>query len=652
MRTTPPPPPRRVLVVDDDPTVTEVVSGYLDRSGFTVDLAADGVTALERAHAAPPDLVVLDLMLPGLDGLQVCRRLRAERPVPVVMLTARGDEEDRVLGLEVGADDYVTKPFSPRELVLRVESVLRRAAAPPAGGALLGGGGITLDPAARAASDARGTLTLTLREFDLLAHFLRHPGRAFSRQELMSDVWGWDFGDLSTVTVHVRRLRHKIETDPAHPLLITTVWGVGYRFDDSAPGGDGGSGANGSARSGEAGSPVSDLLLIVLYAALGAAAVGLAGLLALVALRRRSMAVSLAVLTAVAVGSMLAGTLSVAWAMLLNKHDLGVVTTVCAMAAASATVSALLLGRWVIRGHRALEQAARALGEAGDGGAGAGSGPAGGARPPAAGGGPGGGGSGFVEPVIPMPAELASLSRQLADTSARLAVSRERERALESSRRELVAWISHDLRSPLAGLRAMAEALEDGIADDPARYHRRMRGEVERLSDMVGDLFELSRIQAGSLNLSRSRMSVYDLVSDAIAGADALAAERGVQLADDGVERVPVEVDGREMARVLANLLTNAIHRTPADGTVAVSARGDEDGVVLTVTDTCGGIPADDLPRVFDTGWRGTDARTPPGGAGLGLAIVPGIVEAHQGRASVRNVPGGCRFEVTLPAAP
>lgn len=376
-----------------------------------------------------------------------------------------------------------------------------------------------------------------------------------------------------------------------------------------------------------------DLLLIALYAALGAAAVGLAGALALRALRRRSVAVSLAVLTSVAVGSMLAGTLSVAWAMFLNRHDLGVVTTVCAVAAVTATGTALLLGRWVIGGHRALAQAARTLGD-GDGTASED------ARP-----------GGFVRPASPMPAELNALSDQLAETSAKLAASRDRERALEESRRELVAWISHDLRSPLAGLRAMAEALEDGMAEDPARYHRRIRSEVERLSGMVGDLFELSRIQAGSLALSPTRISAYDLVSDAIAGAGPLAAERGVRLADEGVEAVPLRVDGKEMTRVLANLLVNAIHRTPSDGTVAVAARSEDGAVVLSVTDSCGGIPADDLPRVFDTGWRGTDARTPPGGAGLGLAIVRGIVEAHEGRAAVRNVPGGCRFEITLPTA-
>lgn len=222
--------------MDDDPTVSEVVAGYLDRAGFAVDVAADGPTAVARASARPPDLVVLDLMLPGMDGLEVCRRLRAAGPLPVVMLTARGDEEDRVLGLEVGADDYVTKPFSPRELVLRVESVLRRTGAPPAALAeaaqpWLRAGPLALDPTARRATRDGTELALTTREFDLLEYFMRHPGQATSREQLMQRVWGWEFGDLSTVTVHVRRLRGKVEEDPARPRLISTVWGLGYRFD-------------------------------------------------------------------------------------------------------------------------------------------------------------------------------------------------------------------------------------------------------------------------------------------------------------------------------------------------------------------------------------------------------------------------------------
>jgi DNA-binding response OmpR family regulator len=223
-----------ILVVDDDPTVAEVVTGYLERAGFAVDRAADGPQALRLAADRSPALVVLDLMLPGMDGLEVCRRLRSRGPVPVIMLTARGDEDDRILGLEVGADDYVTKPFSPRELVLRVESVLRRSRSEQPAGPELSSGGLTLDPAAhRARKDGRPR-SLTLREFDLLAHLMRHSGRAIAREKLMHDVWGWEFGDLSTVTVHVRRLRGKIEDDPARPRLIQTVWGVGYRFDAHA----------------------------------------------------------------------------------------------------------------------------------------------------------------------------------------------------------------------------------------------------------------------------------------------------------------------------------------------------------------------------------------------------------------------------------
>lgn len=230
---------KRVLVVDDDPTVSEVVAGYLTRAGFDVDVAADGPSAVARAMAQPPELVVLDLMLPGMDGLEVCLRIRETGPLPVIRLTARGDEEDRILGLEVGADDYVTKPFSPRELVLRVESVLRRAGALAAAQSApsvprltgLGAGPLTLDPTARRATRHGQELALTIREFDLLEFFLRDPGRATSREELMRRVWGWEFGDLSTVTVHVRRLREKIEDDPARPRLINTVWGVGYRFD-------------------------------------------------------------------------------------------------------------------------------------------------------------------------------------------------------------------------------------------------------------------------------------------------------------------------------------------------------------------------------------------------------------------------------------
>ncbi|MDP9497817.1 MAG: response regulator transcription factor [Actinomycetota bacterium] len=228
----------RVLVVEDDPTVAEVVSSYLRRAGFQVDCAADGHAALAAATPELPDLVVLDLMLPGIDGLEVCRRLRRRGPIPVIMLTALGEENERVVGLEVGADDYVSKPFSPRELVLRVGSVLRRTRGASVRGLqeqrTLRGGGVELDVAAHRASKNGEELSLTSREFDLLAFLLAHPGEALTRSELMQRVWGWSFGDQSTVTVHVRRLREKIEDNPTAPRLIRTVWGTGYRLDPSA----------------------------------------------------------------------------------------------------------------------------------------------------------------------------------------------------------------------------------------------------------------------------------------------------------------------------------------------------------------------------------------------------------------------------------
>jgi DNA-binding response OmpR family regulator len=222
-----------VLVVDDDVLVREVVGRYLGRAGYQVTVAGDGQQALRAAEVAPPDLVVLDLMLPGLPGLEVCRQLRVAGPVPVVMLTALGEEEDRILGLEMGADDYITKPFSPRELVLRVGSVLRRArsAQPVVQVPPVIDGDLVVDIAARRATLGGRELALTVREFDLLAFLIQHPDRAFTRSELLEQVWGWTFGDHSTVTVHVRRLREKVEVDATAPRRIATVWGVGYRYD-------------------------------------------------------------------------------------------------------------------------------------------------------------------------------------------------------------------------------------------------------------------------------------------------------------------------------------------------------------------------------------------------------------------------------------
>jgi len=273
--------------------------------------------------------------------------------------------------------------------------------------------------------------------------------------------------------------------------------------------------------------------------------------------------------------------------MFLSTHDLGVVLVVCAVAGAVAFTTGLVLARQV----RTVDEQARAVAE-------------------------------------------------------RQARAEEGER----TRRELVAWVSHDLRTPLAGLRAMAEALEDGVATDAARYHRQMRLEVERLSGMVDDLFELSRLQSGSLELVMTNVALQDVVGDVLDAAEPLARARGVQLSASA-EPVGVLADGRELTRALSNLVTNAIRHTPDDGAVTVAARRDHGWAVLSVTDSCGGIDENNLERLFDVGWRGTTARTPrpDDGAGLGLPIVRSIAEAHDGRVDVANVPGGCRFDVRLP---
>ncbi len=224
----------RVLVVDDERTVTEVVERYLLREGFEVAVAGDGAAALRLARVWGPDLMILDLRLPGLDGLEVCRRLRQHTRLPIIMLTSRSEETDRVVGLELGADDYVVKPFSPRELVARVKSVLRRASADPrqdAGGTLWFDG-VAINPLTRTVNVNGAAVQLTAKEFDLLFHLALHRGQVFTRSQLMDQVWDYEYAaDPSTVTVHIRRLREKVESDPVRPRLIKTVWGVGYKFE-------------------------------------------------------------------------------------------------------------------------------------------------------------------------------------------------------------------------------------------------------------------------------------------------------------------------------------------------------------------------------------------------------------------------------------
>ncbi|NDU75579.1 two-component sensor histidine kinase [Actinomadura sp. DSM 109109] len=366
--------------------------------------------------------------------------------------------------------------------------------------------------------------------------------------------------------------------------------------------------------------PFQDLLWVVFYASLAALAVAAVALAALHALRGRSVGVQLAVVGAATVLATISGILVISLLMLLNDHDRSVVLAVVTSAGVVAMGVSVLLGRRLAAANRTLVEAVRA--------------------------------DRFRPPAARLPAELAELSRELGAAYDRLAAAHAREQALEASRRELVAWVSHDLRTPLAGLRAMAEALEDEVVADEEtirRYHGRIRVEVERLTEMVDDLFELSRIHAGALRLSRERVGLADLVAEAVAGAEALARAKGVRLRGDVREGLPVQVDSGELGRALRNLVVNAIRHTPGDGAVEITGevRGGEARV--TVADACGGIPEDDLPRVFDVAFRGESARTPGGGAGLGLAIARGIVEAHAGEIGVANTGPGCRFTVRIP---
>jgi signal transduction histidine kinase len=378
-----------------------------------------------------------------------------------------------------------------------------------------------------------------------------------------------------------------------------------------------------------------DTASLVAYAAGGAA---LAGLVAsgLLRLLQRSSIVVLAVVAGLA--SVLAvgiGVAAASAAMFISSHDLSALFVVLVAAGTVGLLIALVFGRRVAEAGRSLEAMARRLGNDGPGAAltrrGLG-----------------------VSRVSP--AELASLGAELELTSTRLAEAREQTAAIERSRRELVAWVSHDLRTPLAGIRAMVEALEDRVVDDPgtvARYHRAIRLEADRLAGLVDDLFELSRIQAGALALDLERVPLDELVSEALASASIAAGAKGIDLRGAVGEPPPiVELSTPEMARVVRNLLDNAIRHTGPGGTVWIHAGLNEIGnaAEMSVLDSCGGISEGDLDHVFDMAYRGDAARTPGGGgAGLGLAVARGLVEAHHGQISVCNEADGCRFTVRLP---
>ncbi|MBO0819844.1 MAG: HAMP domain-containing histidine kinase, partial [Nocardiopsaceae bacterium] len=371
-----------------------------------------------------------------------------------------------------------------------------------------------------------------------------------------------------------------------------------------------------------------DLLGLTGAAAVIAAVTTLAGLGCLRLLASRPLRVQLMLVVLVTMVASLASCGAFAFLMMGEETDREIVIELLPLAALAGIVVAAFVARTFSRGSRTLLSAVEQVGASGV----------------------------YLPPDAPLPAELAGLSEGLAAAHERLGRSRARERALEASRRELVAWVSHDLRTPLAGLRAMAEALEDEVVVDPrevSRYHSQIRIETDRLATMIDDLFQLSRIHAGTLRLSPRLVGLEDLVSEVLASTEPVARAKGIRLAGSSVRGMPVLIDTAELGRAVRNLVSNAIRHTPSGGTIEVLSEIHSGMATVSVTDECGGIPPDDLPRVFDVAFRGESARTPnpSGGAGLGLSIARGIVEAHSGQIGVRNTGPGCQFLIKLPLA-
>ncbi|THV33707.1 HAMP domain-containing histidine kinase [Glycomyces buryatensis] len=375
--------------------------------------------------------------------------------------------------------------------------------------------------------------------------------------------------------------------------------------------------------------PPRDIAVLIGIAAVASTIASILGGIVLRLLRNRPARIQALTVAMSSVLVAATGVVTAAQAMFISAHDLVVLFVVLIVAAGIALGAAWQLGDDIGAGARQVGDYARTL--------------------------VGTDGRIHAEnaPPVTGPGELAMLAAELNDVSRRLDESQRRERALEASRRELIAWVSHDLRAPLATIRAMAEALDDDIVDDDAtlkRYHSQIRTDAERLTALVDDLFELSRINSGVLRLGAEKVDLSDALADALAGASAAAEFKGVGLTENCADLPPAEVSARECTRALANLLDNAIRHTPPGGTVRVEAVGEAGTVAVRVGDECGGIPEADLPRVFDIAFRGDDARRrDERGGGLGLAIARGLIEAHGGTVSVANWGNGCRFTVRLP---
>ena len=607
----------KVLVVDDAPDIVRLTRDYLEHAGFVVLSAANGDDALRLARTERPDLIVLDLGLPGRDGLDVTRELRRDSTVPIVMLTARTEESDKLVGLELGADDYVTKPFSAKELVARVRAVLRRSQAASEPVERIDAGPVEIDVARmRVTVDGR-VVDLTPTEFELLSTMASQPGRVFTRAQLLDAVHGEAFEAYErAIDAHVKNIRRKIEPDPRSPRLIETVFGVGYRFAEtgmSSSSGEGrpkrrppwwpdneewppadwggrwGGGRWGGRQShgqwGPRRRPFGCFLIVFLLfaaATLTAAVWAVAALLGVVSAPPIVVVGGLIVTVVVALG-----------AIGMFRFVRG----------SSATIDSLAV---------AAERVER--------------------------------GDYSTRVDVSGPPPVRSLARAFNQMSARLAT-------LESGRRSFLADVAHELRTPLSIIEGQIEAIEDGIYPADAEHLAPIHDQIRALEKLIDDMRTVALAEAGGLTLTLKPTDLRVLIDESLAGFNAQADGAGVSLRADVPTSLPLAMaDEQRVRQILSNLMINAVRHTPRDGTVTVSARPSATGwLEIRLADTGSGIAPELVPTIFDRFVK--EPESP--GSGLGLAICRDLVEAHGGQISIDSRQGvGTAVTFTLPMAP
>ncbi len=626
--------PQRVLVVDDEPMVLEVLSRYLRSDGFEVATAADGREALVRFGESEPDLVLLDLMLPHIDGYEVFRQLRERASTPVIMLTARGEEIDRIVGLDGGADDYIGKPFSPREVVARVRAVLRRAG-PAEVPSVLEIGRIRIDSDRRettVAGDAGGADSQGVRPAAAFGvapgdHLyacaavggrlgLRLVGRHIDGHRARSPAAREDRGDAFGTGASVDGLGRGLPVRAVSQFVRTVLVLLGVAAASVA----------GALLVGVALGMASETAHVAVLLVPAAVVTVAAAYIAPRALAGATLASRLAAVAIVAIVVALANLAVLAMDMVVGGEDARLLAILLVYALGAGVTVAVSLARTLGPPLRRLRRTAIELG-AGDLDA----------RVGELTGGP----------------ELDALARTLDEMAERLQRTEAHRAEIAAMRRDLITAVSHDLRTPLASLRAMVEAIDDGVVDDPptlARYAAEMRGSVVQLSTMVDDLFEFTQLDAGAIERETKRARLEEVVGSAMATVEPHVAAKGLAVEADLSAAAGVSCSPR-MTRVFQNLLMNAVRHTPADGVVRLSARREGALLQVSVEDTGTGIPPADLDRIFEPFYRADPARSGPG-AGLGLALAKRIVEALGGRITAANaISRGARFAVTLPIA-